>query len=219
MADPETVWLQATSGRGPEECCVALAGLLPIVTREAEQAGLSCAVLEKEVSPHGLSSALLCVEGAGAGVFGESWAGTVEWLCRSSLRPTHGRKRWYVGVAVIRPDPATDAAIAAADLLWEAMKASGPGGQHVNKTESAVRLTHWPSGVVVTAQEERSQHRNRALALAKLRAKLAEARRSQAAGSARDRWDEHNALERGRAIRTYVGTEFKRKIDPSGGST
>lgn len=217
MADPETVWLQATSGRGPEECCVALAGLLPVIAQEAEQAGLSCSVLDEVASRHGLSSALLCVEGASAVAFGESWAGTVEWLCNSSLRPTHGRKRWYVGFAVIRPDPATDAAIAAADLLWETMKASGLGGQHVNKTESAVRLTHRPSGVVVTAQQERSQHRNRALALAKLRAKLAEARASQAAGSAKDRWDEHNALERGRAVRTYVGTEFKRKINPSGG--
>lgn len=219
MADLETVWLQATSGRGPEECCLALAGLLPVIARKAEQAGLACSILEEVASRHGLSSALLCVEGPGAGAFGHAWYGTVEWLCKSSLRPTHGRKRWFVGVSLIEPIPATDAAITAVDLTWEAMKAFGPGGQHVNKTESAVRLTHHPTGTVVMAQEERSQHRNRALALAKLRARLAEHLRSQEAGSARDRWDEHNALERGRAIRTYVGTEFKRKIDPPGGPT
>ncbi len=55
----------------------------------------------------------------------------------------------------------------------DTFRASGPGGQHVNKTESAVRLTHLPSGVVVTSQEERSQHRNKALCLQKLRAKIA----------------------------------------------
>lgn len=63
------------------------------------------------------------------------------------------------------------------DLLRECevdtFRASGPGGQHVNKTESAVRLTHLPSGVVVTSQQERSQHRNKALCLQKLRAKIA----------------------------------------------
>ncbi len=63
------------------------------------------------------------------------------------------------------------------DLLRECavdtFRSSGPGGQHVNKTESAVRLTHLPSGVVVTAQQERSQHRNKALCLEKLRARIA----------------------------------------------
>ena len=63
------------------------------------------------------------------------------------------------------------------DLLrqcqFNTFRASGPGGQHVNKTESAVRLTHLPSGVVVTSQQERSQHRNKALCLQKLRAKIA----------------------------------------------
>lgn len=212
MAETETVWLQATSGRGPEECCLALAGLVPVIVAEAGQAGLACAVLEQAASRHGLSSALLRVEGAGAQAFAASWTGSIEWLCKSPLRPTHGRKRWFVGVSALAEQVAADVAISPSDLRFDTARASGPGGQHVNKTESAVRLTHGPSGIVVTAQEERSQHRNKALALAKLQAKLSEARRGQAADNARDRWDEHNALERGRAVRTYMGPEFKRKL-------
>jgi peptide chain release factor len=92
------------------------------------------------------------------------------------------------------------------------MRSSGPGGQHVNRTESAVRITHVPTGIVAVAREERSQHRNRSLALARLAAALTGREREADRAAERERWSRHDALERGNPIRVYVGERFKRRM-------
>ena len=94
------------------------------------------------------------------------------------------------------------------DIDYQAMRASGPGGQHVNKTDSAVRATHRPTGLVTTAQEQRSQHANRKLARLKL-ALLLEERREQSQAQGRTaEWTFHKQLERGNPVRTYAGPRF-----------
>ncbi|MBI1789961.1 MAG: hypothetical protein HYR60_20720 [Acidobacteria bacterium] len=89
------------------------------------------------------------------------------------------------------------------DVRRETMRAGGPGGQHVNRTESAVRVTHLPTGVRATAAEERSQHRNRKLALARLARKLAEAGAKQHDAARAKRWRAHQELERGNPVRIF----------------
>lgn len=205
-----TVWLQATSGRGPAECEYALKGIFTQLEQESISQGLILNMLACEQTAHGMSSFIVSVEGANCDQFAVSWSGSTQWICKSPIRPTHQRKRWFVGLSVIGITPSTINTVQDCDLVWESMKASGPGGQHVNKTESAVRLTHKPSGVVVTAQEERSQHRNKSLALAKLHAELQRVANAQAASNAKDRWNNHNSLERGNPIRTYTGMDFKK---------
>ena len=87
------------------------------------------------------------------------------------------------------------------DIRWETMRAGGPGGQHVNRTESAVRVTHLPTGVQATAMEERSQHRNRKLALARLMQKLNQMDAKRFRDARNERWRAHQQLQRGNPVR------------------
>ena len=89
------------------------------------------------------------------------------------------------------------------------MRASGPGGQHVNKTDSAVQATHKPTGLQVSASDERSQHANKKRALEKLEAILISRQQESARKQKQQHWQKHGELERGNPVKVFVGKEFK----------
>jgi peptide chain release factor len=204
-APPVARLLCVTAGRGPAECALAVPLALREMAREASDAGLDFGVEAGD-----RASALVCVGGPKADAFVKSWLGPILWVARSPLRPNHDRKNWFLCVHELEA-PSAAAPLRAADLRVETLRAGGPGGQHQNRTESAVRVTHRPTGASVIARDERSQHRNRALALRRLEALLA----------ARDELDRRRTLDRGwrarievtrgAARRVYEGAEFRRR--------
>lgn len=194
-------WLQITAGQGPAECALAVVKVLEEVRWEALVLALTVRVVEIEPGEVDgtISSALLHVAGDGVDAFLRSWEGSVQWIARSPYRPGCKRKNWFIGIEAMAPVEETH--FDPKEVRVETMRASGAGGQHVNRTESAVRVTHVPSGIQASASEERSQHRNRKLAMARLARKLVNANASQHAQAREQRWAAHQRLERGNPIR------------------
>lgn len=202
--------LLVTSGRGPTECRIALAKMLPVMEREAEVAGLDFDVAAaQEPDDHGPGSAMLAIRGEGARAFGQSWIGSVLWIAKSPVRPRHKRKNWYIGVFELPPGEESPVSFAPADIRFEAFRAGGPGGQHQNKTESAVRAIHLPTGLAVVARSHRSQHRNKAEAMERLGQVLRYERELAAMAAQTDAHVSHDRLERGRPVRRFKGMEFR----------
>lgn len=199
------ILLHLSSGQGPRECEWVVEQLVHVWAREAQAAGLVCAPVEPVAGP--AASVLLRVSGDGARAFADARLGTIRWIGASPFRPLHKRRNWFVGVAPV-PGEADVPALRDADIAYQAIRASGPGGQHVNKTDSAVRATHLPTGLTAFSQDQRSQHANRRIARLKL-AMLFEAQRLAGAASGRRHlWDQNHALERGNAVRSYRGEKF-----------
>ncbi|HRI51022.1 MAG TPA: peptide chain release factor H [Pseudomonadota bacterium] len=210
------LWLQLSAGRGPAECQRVVARLMPILCAEAADLGLRTELLEATAgaAPDTLASALLAVEpkvyASDPEALAAGWVGTVQWVGKSPFRPHHKRQNWFIGIEqfALPERPSFNDQ----DIEISVLCASGPGGQHVNKTQSAVRVVHRPTGLSTVARQERSQHQNRRLALARLQALL----QARAAGADLDaehaRWQEHNALIRGNAVRVYYGEDYVRRL-------
>jgi peptide chain release factor len=188
-----------------------VAQLLPILCGQAQQAGLVAELIDAVPGqePDTLRSAMVALAGADAALLAlaDSWVGSVQWVGKSPFRPHHKRQNWFVGVerfAVPQVPQWSER-----ELEFHTLRASGPGGQHVNKTESAVRVVHKPTGLAVVAREERSQQQNKKLALARLAALLAEKGQQAQAAATQERWDQHNSLTRGNPVRTYAGRPFR----------
>jgi peptide chain release factor len=202
--------LLLTSGRGPTECRIALAKALAAMAREASEAGLDIDIAHGPApDAHGPGSAVVVIQGGGADAFARGWTGTVRWTSPSPVRPHHKRKNWFVGVFEL---PAADTApppLKTADVRFETLRAGGPGGQHQNKTESAVRAVHIPSGLAVVARGERSQHRNKAEALERLAELLRMAGEVAVLAARQEQQANHDRLERGQPVRLFRGEDFR----------
>lgn len=208
MSKIADICLLITSGNGPAECHLAVAGVLRRMQEEAEFEGLD---LDVSTTPtkHGLKSAVVVLHGARCAHFANRWCGSICWRAKSALRPHHKRANWFVGVFALAKNAADAVEILPHDVAFESFRAGGPGGQHQNTTDSAVRATHRPTGLTATAREMRSQHRNKALALERLQSLMnAQAIADQEAQKSNQN-QLHNTLERGNPVRCFKGPMFR----------
>jgi len=205
IADERSAILEIRPAAGGDEAALFAAELFRAYQRYAESRRWKFEVLDYDESDlGGVKGAVAEIQGKG--VFARlKYESGVHRVQRVPATETQGRIHTStVTIAVLPEAEEVDVQIDEKDLRIDVFRASGAGGQHVNKTESAVRITHLPTGIVVAMQEEKSQHKNRAKAMKVLRSRLFEQQRAAAhASRAADRRSQVGTGDRSERIRTY----------------
>ncbi|MDE2514891.1 MAG: peptide chain release factor 2 [Rhodospirillales bacterium] len=205
-ADANDCYMEINAGAGGTEAQDWAEMLKRMYTRWAEQHGYKVQILEEsEGEQAGIKSTTLQIAGLNAYGWLKTEAG-VHRLVRISPFDAAARRQTSFASVWVYPvvDDTIEIEINESDLKVDTFRASGAGGQHVNKTESAIRITHVPSGIIVACQTDRSQHRNRATAMAMLKARLYEAELQKREAQAALTEDAKTAIGWGHQIRSYV---------------
>ena len=204
--DANSAYLEVRAGTGGDEAAIFSGDLYRMYSKYAESQGWSLEVLSENHGEHGGYKEIICLIN-GEGVYGrlkfESGAHRVQ---RVPATESQGRVHTSACTVAILPeiDVDTTVEINPSELRIDTYRASGAGGQHINKTDSAVRITHLPTGTVVECQDQRSQHKNKAKAMALLVSRLENAKRAVAdAATSEMRRDLVGSGDRSERIRTY----------------
>ncbi|MCH8028603.1 MAG: peptide chain release factor 1 [Candidatus Dadabacteria bacterium] len=204
--DSKNVFLEIRAGTGGEEAALFASDLFRMYSRFAERTGWRVEVMNiNETEIGGIKEVIAAIEGSS--VYGKlKYESGVHRVQRIPSTEAGGRIHTSTSTVVVIPEPdeMDELDIDERDLRIDTYRASGPGGQHVNKTDSAVRVTHLPTGIVVQCQDERSQHKNRSKCMRMLRAKLFELEEEKRQSEISDLRRSHvGSGDRSEKIRTY----------------
>ena len=203
--DDKNLILEIRAGTGGDEAALFAADLFRVYTRYAERKNWKYRVMDSsDTGIGGIKEAIVSIQGKGA--FGMlKYESGVHRVQRVPKTETSGRVHTSAATIAVLPEAEdVDIEVNDSDLKIDTYRASGAGGQHVNKTESAIRITHIPTGLVVTCQDESSQHKNRAAALKVLKSRLlASEQEKVAAERAAERRSLVSTGDRSAKIRTY----------------
>lgn len=207
----ETKLVHITTAKGPLECQLAAGKILGALLADLRQKGLKAEVIDRTPGSESgtILSATIQINGIAIQTAIQSWLGTIQWIQKSPYRPNHGRKNWFVGVFEV--NPAEINSWNENEVVYQSVRSSGSGGQHVNKVSSAVRAIHQPSGISVFVQESRSQLQNKKIARERIREKLEKVQSENLLAVVNQTWSQHHELERGNPVRTFTGMDFKPK--------
>lgn len=194
--------IQITAAHGPAECEHAAQRTLRAVLHEAQAQATSVHILEVVETAAGCKSALLGVDAAVLPPWLQGWVGTIQWTFTSPLRPHHPRKNWFVAVQLCAAPAQLPQE---GEIIFQACRAAGKGGQHVNTTDSAVHALHVASGIAVKVMSERSQHANKRLARELIALKLAQQQAHSQAQAAQARSRQHWQVQRGQPVKRLHG--------------
>ncbi|GAA5103120.1 peptide chain release factor H [Wohlfahrtiimonas larvae] len=197
--------VQLSSAQGPVECSIAIEKALNVFMKTLSAYNIHFELIESVKDRQGLKSALLHVDIEDDHALIQEWQGTHQWIWKSSVRPNHPRKNWFFGVEFF----SSPKALSESEIVYKAISAQGPGGQHVNKTSSAIQATHLATGISVKVQTERSQHANKRLANLLIQQKLHQRMNETLDQAEKERRLVHHQLERGNAKKIFMGDQFK----------
>jgi len=208
----KTKIIQITAGRGPAECCWVVAQVLKLFLEEIKNNGFIYHVLQRDKGLENgtVQSATIQLKGKEIDTFLSSWLGTIQWIGTSTFRKHHKRKNWFIGMYEV--EQTQRVALKEKDISFQAMRSSGPGGQNVNKVNSAVRATYNPTGDQVVVMDSRSQHQNKKIAIERLKEKVNQSQLDNIKKSLSDQWENHLSIQRGNPIRIFKGTDLKKNI-------
>ena len=203
--------IQFTAAKGPAECAWVVAKVLKLFLKELGSNKIAYQILHKEkgIENTTVQSVMLRIKGNQISEFLENWIGTIQWVGTSTFRKFNKRKNWFIGCYEIKQ--IEEVKLMNKDIQFQAIRSSGPGGQHVNKVSSAIRATHKPSNTQVLVMESRSQHQNKKIAIQRLREKVENHNMMQLQEQVKEKWGNHLNLERGNPVQIFTGTDFKPK--------
>ncbi|HCM32767.1 peptide chain release factor H [Chryseobacterium sp.] len=202
--------IQITSGRGPLECQWVVSKVLKTFLEEVKENNIEYEIIHRENGDENLTlkSVTLLLKGKDLKEFLQTWLGSICWVGKSTFRKLHKRSNWFIGIFELENLKTID--FKERDIKFQTTRSQGSGGQNVNKVNTAVRATHFPSKQSVFVQDSRSQLENKKLSIIRLKEKVMGVYIQQLESKMKETWSLNLQVVRGNPVRTFTGTDFKK---------